>query len=437
MKYGDAILKGFATSVAIVVATVLSIFIWNAPVDGWFVVGAAMVITAAVLYSKFPPEDKYNSGPSQKSLRGRRHRIWWLRIGLLLAVLFMLSRNILIRLPTNYIKNMELMELPMVENLPSAQLSSIPSYSAFSTRPSTSPSASPSAQPRSSPLQECMLRDISNQKSLGRMNTQKHWPHCLRFQCMRDASKCDNTLATNFDGPDPPCCVHILRDMARQFDRVMCYLGLEYLPALGMLLGLARSDRLIPWTMDNDFIVSTATMNAMISLWHTTSHLEHGMSLVYDQIDRMCVSPSFANGRLIRWKVNGYKSNYIDNYPYTDFYLGDHEGEEKKLFVFTDMDCVHPASTVRPYVRRSFYNGTLWQYFPNKPDNMLTQVYGPNWRVPDPRKNQHGNAVCKGPISRVMYHKKKEKKKIQQNNNNVIVSQMTRVRKRPAYGIPR
>jgi hypothetical protein len=37
----------------------------------------------------------------------------------------------------------------------------------------------------------------------------------------------------------------------------MCYLGLEYLPAFGMLLGLARSDRLIPWTSDNDYMVST------------------------------------------------------------------------------------------------------------------------------------------------------------------------------------
>jgi len=62
MKYGDTILKGFATSVAVVVATILSIFIWNAPVDGWFVIGAAMVIIAVVLYSKYPPEEKYNSG---------------------------------------------------------------------------------------------------------------------------------------------------------------------------------------------------------------------------------------------------------------------------------------------------------------------------------------------------------------------------------------
>jgi hypothetical protein len=32
-------------------------------------------------------------------------------------------------------------------------------------------------------------------------------------------------------------------------------------------------------------------------------HLEHGLSLVYDGMDRMCVNPSFANGKLLRWKV--------------------------------------------------------------------------------------------------------------------------------------
>jgi hypothetical protein len=27
----------------------------------------------------------------------------------------------------------------------------------------------------------------------------------------------------------------------------------------------------------------------------SANHLEHGLSLVYDNIDRMCVNPSFAN----------------------------------------------------------------------------------------------------------------------------------------------
>jgi hypothetical protein len=38
---------------------------------------------------------------------------------------------------------------------------------------------------------------------------QQECTHCLRFQCMDNISKCDNPNETNFDGPDPPCCVHI------------------------------------------------------------------------------------------------------------------------------------------------------------------------------------------------------------------------------------
>jgi hypothetical protein len=43
-------------------------------------------------------------------------------------------------------------------------------------------------------------------------------------------------------------------------------------------------------------------MMAMLSLWDS-SHLEHGLSLVYDGMDRMCVESKFANGKLLRWKV--------------------------------------------------------------------------------------------------------------------------------------
>jgi hypothetical protein len=95
--------------------------------------------------------------------------------------------------------------------------------------------------------------------------------------------------------------------MAREFDRVMCYLGLEY-PAFGMLLGLARSDRLIP--CDNDYMVSTATMMAMISLWDSASHLEHGLSLVYDGMDRMCVS------KLCKWKASPLEGNGTERILY-------------------------------------------------------------------------------------------------------------------------
>jgi UDP-galactose transporter len=51
MKYADTILKGFATSFAVVLATILSIFIFDATLDWQFGVGASMVIWAVQLYS--------------------------------------------------------------------------------------------------------------------------------------------------------------------------------------------------------------------------------------------------------------------------------------------------------------------------------------------------------------------------------------------------
>jgi UDP-sugar transporter A1/2/3 len=109
MKYGDTILKGFATSVAVVLATVLSIFIWNAQVDGWFVVGAAMVMSAVALYSKYPPttEDKDNhDGASHKS-SGWSYT-WLILLGLVLAVGNLIHSNM-----ADYGKYMEFMEHPV------------------------------------------------------------------------------------------------------------------------------------------------------------------------------------------------------------------------------------------------------------------------------------------------------------------------------------
>ena len=71
MKYADTILKGFATSVAVVLATILSVFIWDAKVDGLFVIGAAMVMLAVKLYSANPAnaEAKESISGDKKPLR--------------------------------------------------------------------------------------------------------------------------------------------------------------------------------------------------------------------------------------------------------------------------------------------------------------------------------------------------------------------------------
>lgn len=55
MKYADTIMKGFCTSVSIVISTLLSIWLLDAKVNRWFVVGASMVFGATRLYPKYAP----------------------------------------------------------------------------------------------------------------------------------------------------------------------------------------------------------------------------------------------------------------------------------------------------------------------------------------------------------------------------------------------
>jgi UDP-sugar transporter A1/2/3 len=58
MKYADALLKGFATSVAVVLATILSIVIFHDNVNLLFVVGSALVILAVRTYTNNPLVDR-------------------------------------------------------------------------------------------------------------------------------------------------------------------------------------------------------------------------------------------------------------------------------------------------------------------------------------------------------------------------------------------
>lgn len=51
IKYADNILKGFSTSISIVVSTIAAIFLFSFNVTGMFVMGASLVILAVYLYS--------------------------------------------------------------------------------------------------------------------------------------------------------------------------------------------------------------------------------------------------------------------------------------------------------------------------------------------------------------------------------------------------
>lgn len=55
VKYADNILKGFSTSLAIVLSCVVSVYAFQFNLTAKFVIGASLVISSIFLYSKTPP----------------------------------------------------------------------------------------------------------------------------------------------------------------------------------------------------------------------------------------------------------------------------------------------------------------------------------------------------------------------------------------------
>ena len=51
-RYADNILKGFATSISIIVSAIASVFIFNFKVSLYFVVGACLVLYATMMYGR-------------------------------------------------------------------------------------------------------------------------------------------------------------------------------------------------------------------------------------------------------------------------------------------------------------------------------------------------------------------------------------------------
>ena len=54
VKYADNILKGFATSVSIIISTIASVYLFHFQLNAQFLIGSTLVIAAVYLYSKFP-----------------------------------------------------------------------------------------------------------------------------------------------------------------------------------------------------------------------------------------------------------------------------------------------------------------------------------------------------------------------------------------------
>ena len=268
-------------------------------------------------------------------------------------------------------------------------------------------------------LQKCKLRDLLHYSTekFGdlheiSLSNNLNTSNCLSYVCNRDAAECDNKLPTNFDGPKPPCCTHILRDMSRNFDEAMCNLGLDYVVSFGTLLGFRRGDHIIPWTADLDYIIpSKDVANEMVALWDTNNT---GMAHIFQGINRMCVTPDFAGGALQRkWSRLKPPKNKLkldsrlkppknklkldtSGLPYIDFYVGSRVGS---TMFQVNKGCSHFFGDVFPTKRELVYNYTFSQNFPANSDQMLRTCYGKDWRTPPKDKKSHkGKPDCYGPF---------------------------------------
>lgn len=227
----------------------------------------------------------------------------------------------------------------------------------------------------------------------------------MDFSCNEDIEICDTTLPTNYDGTEPPCCAHILRDMARTFDEMMSKLGLEYIVGFSTLFGLVRSDKIIPCTADNDFIIfndgflndgkGDNAMVAMLDLWDNSTGLNF---VTWPWPPRLCITWAFADGKLQRWRTTGLSTINIwqKGYPYGDVYIMKNltdtfiGGEYRK--------CKHLYSDVFPIERRLVYNRSFALNFPKEHEQLLRRYYGLDWETPPAQKDAHGGGsplICK------------------------------------------
>lgn len=211
MKYADTILKGFATSVAVVLATVLSIFIWNAncKVDFWFLIGAAMVMWAVRLYSNYPTGSTREFSPFAVFKKNLLSTIF-----LFGGIMMLIAQvSILSSVPWSSANLPTSVEMQLHEFSKPTQTSS----NAFVD--STDPQDANSLHKIDDNDMQCQMRDISGYTEYKRWDHKgdqtERWAHCSRFQCLNDQAVCDNAEPTNFGGPEPPCCVHILRDVGK------------------------------------------------------------------------------------------------------------------------------------------------------------------------------------------------------------------------------
>jgi len=442
LKYADAILKGFSTSIAIVLATVVSLFVFDSNVNEMFWVGALMVGSAVKMYSHYGKtngddtslrnaslSDGSRSASSSRWSRTRILRLLYVSTILTTGLgYFFFNMTYAMKKPGMF-ENSDNFSSPAVAKSSNLEVSSPAPVERKNLRPkmkeevktiaSTTPETEAVANISSitkvaSSIQNfnetCKSLDLTMydpRKSTPPVDHKKMENHlaeanCLFFKCTKSVAECDNNNPTEYDGDKPPCCVHILRDAGRLFDAEMCRIGLDYTTAFGTLLGLMRSDRLIPWTGDMDYIIpSEAVANAMVHLWDTK---KTGLAHIFQDINRVCLTHDFADGKLAKFKFTAPPPKKLlksadgntlwsRGFPYLDLYVGrDHPsfpGEYNEL-----KHCRHKKTDIFPTAKGLFYNKTLSQRIPANPEQLLRTYYGKTWRNPTPARNPHGDSLC-------------------------------------------
>mmetsp|Transcript_27046 Transcript_27046/g.31474 ORF Transcript_27046/g.31474 Transcript_27046/m.31474 type:complete len:755 (+) Transcript_27046:165-2429(+) len=415
LKYADAVLKGFAVSVAAILSTVASVVLFGTRIDASFLLGASMVMAAVKLYS-YKGRNSSSGGGRSTVMAGangkRRPTVNFIKGRFVKpAIFFVVYWVVFTMFQTSYMKELsidieeEKKQTTLGSNLGLSNSSNYTNTTIWEEQEQNETTIREEqeqndAKKNVTSLDNCTLREDLSEFSISKMgNAYKDVSiikdlkkDCLRFSCTKDVGICDNTRPTNYDGPEPPCCIHILRDMSRIFDEEMCRLGLDYASAFGTLLGYRRSDRVIPWTIDDDYIIpSKEVANAMVSKWDTKGT---GLAHIFSGINRICVTPDFVGGELARkWKKSDSWTTTIDfsGMPYMDFYIG----REESPTVFRHIDhCRHLIVDVFPTKRMMVYNGTFPQRFPANPDQLLRTFYGVDWREPPKTKSEHGGQLC-------------------------------------------
>ena len=66
IKYADNILKGFATSISIIVSCIASVYLFETQINSIFILGTSFVVVSTVLYS-YSPQKSIQSSFSESS----------------------------------------------------------------------------------------------------------------------------------------------------------------------------------------------------------------------------------------------------------------------------------------------------------------------------------------------------------------------------------